>query len=159
MEEFKKAYGGGVQVRTPGQQKEANMIKGGRQSGAKWTVLPRPQAWFPPAAGSHVHSIHSTDVPCSCAVGKRRFKLESGCCLGHMRLSRFILDLAGRLCRYFSKLPGIGSSPWYGTCCPHVLSHPIPSLEGMHIGPSLPRSGSERLYWEESAAKIPRVYP
>lgn len=103
--------------------------------------------------------VHSTDVPCSRAVGKMCFKLESGCCLGHMRLSRFIVDLAGRLCKYFSKIPGIGSSPWYVTCCPHVLSHPIPSPEGMHIGPSLPPSGSERLYWEESAAKIPRVYP
>lgn len=103
--------------------------------------------------------IHSTDVPCSCAVGKRCFKLESGCCLGHMRLSRFVLDLAGQLCKYFSKIPGIGSSSWYVPCCPHILSHPIPSPEGMRIGPSLPPSGSERLYWEDSAAKLPRVYP
>lgn len=30
VEEFKKAYGGQVQVRTPGKQKGAKMVKGGR---------------------------------------------------------------------------------------------------------------------------------
>lgn len=77
--------------------------------------------------------------------------------LGHRRLAGFILDSAGQQCKYFSKIPGHGSSPWYVTCCLHVLSHLTPCPEHVHLCPSfLPQTQST--YLKEPAAKIPRDY-